>query len=169
MIIQLVQSMPRSERELLGDVVPSAKALAERVKSLAHSLGDLERGLEPGSTEAVSREIEQLEAQANPLDESGSEQRVRRLAHLKRQRRALQEIDRKRAKIADGLESCAMALQSMRFDIVRLRSGTQTTQQVTALALKALELAREVDHALYAHEQVRGLTGRSISAGESSA
>lgn len=169
MIIQLVQSMPRNERDMLGDVVPSAKALGERVKALAQSLAELDRGLEPGGTEAVSREIEQLEAQANPLDESGSEQRVRRLAHLKRQRRALQEIDRKRAKIAERLESCAMALQSMRFDILRLRSGTQTTQNVTALALQALELAREVDHALYAHEQVRGLTGRGVSAGEGSA
>jgi hypothetical protein len=57
----------------------------------------------------------------------------------------------------------------MRFDILRLRAGTQTTQQVTALALQAMELAREVDNAIYAHEQVRGLTGRGASARESRA
>ena len=169
MIVQLVQAMPRSEREVLGDVVPSAKALFERVQSLAKSLAELERGLDTSGSHAVTREIETLEAQANPLDEQASEQRVRRLAQLKRQRRALQEVERRRAKVADSLESCALALQSMRFDILRLRAGTQTTQQVTALALQAMELAREVDNAIYAHEQVRGLTGRGLSARESSA
>jgi serine/threonine-protein kinase len=169
MIVQLVQSMPRSEREMLGDVVPSAKALYERVESLAASLHQLERGLDTAGVQSVSREIETLEAQANPLDEPASEQRVRRLAQLKRQRRSMQELERRRASVADRLESCSLALQSMRFDILRLRSGTQTTQQVTALALQAMELAREVDNAIYAHEQVRGLTRRGATPRESRA
>ncbi|HUF26367.1 MAG TPA: serine/threonine-protein kinase [Gemmatimonadaceae bacterium] len=164
MIVQLVKAMPRGERDALGDVVPSAEALYERVQSLAASQAELERGYDAGVARSVAKEIETLEAQANPLDEVGSDQRVRKLAQLKRQRRSLQEVERRRSSVADKLESCSLALQSMRFDILRLRAGTQTTHQVTALALQALELAREVDHAIYAHEQVRGLTSRSAGA-----
>ena len=61
-----------------------------------------------------------------------------------------------------------MGLDTVEF--VTATQATFATQQATALAIQALELAREVDHALYAHEQVRGLTGRSgLSSRESSA
>ena len=48
----------------------------------------------------------------------------------------------------------------MGLETVEFVMATEATF-VTALAIQALELARAVDHALYAHEQVRGLTGRS--------
>ncbi|MDQ3697073.1 MAG: hypothetical protein M3373_03470 [Gemmatimonadota bacterium] len=60
----------------------------------------------------------------------------------------------------------------MGLDTVELAMDTEatfSTRQVTVLAIRALELARELDDALYAHEQVRGQTARSgVSSRESS-
>ena len=47
-----------------------------------------------GRARAARAEITTLENAANPLDERGSDERVRRLAFLKRQRRALADVDR---------------------------------------------------------------------------
>jgi serine/threonine-protein kinase len=155
--------MPKAERELIPDVVPSALALYDRVRGLAITLADVERSLSPGAAERVETEISTLEAAANPLDRVASEERVRRLAFLKRQRRALADFTQRREQAASKLESCALALQNMRFDILRLRAGAQTPERMTSLALEALSLARDVDYAVSAAEQAGRATDRSSS------
>ena len=90
----------------------------------------------------LEREIQTLENAANPL-ERGSEERVRRLAYLKRQRRALVDADKQRDAVAAKLETCALALQNMRLDLLRLSASPQMHQHITSLANKALSLARE--------------------------
>ena len=52
-----------------------------------------------------------------------------------------------------------MGLDAVEF--VFATAATFATQHVTALAVPALELAGEVDHAPSAHERERGVTGRS--------
>ena len=87
-VMRLVSELPKSQRDALPDVAASATALAEKVRVLAQNLADLERAQAPGGLDTLEREITLLEGQANPLD-GGSEERVRRLAQLRRQRRAL--------------------------------------------------------------------------------
>ncbi|MBI3790976.1 MAG: hypothetical protein HY275_08865, partial [Gemmatimonadetes bacterium] len=135
-------------------------ALADRVESLAALLGDLERNATPGALEIIDREITQLESEANPLDRTGSEERIRRLAYLKRQRRAVADVGARRSQTAARLESCRAALQSMRFDVLRLRTGTQDLAGVTLMAEQALSLAREVDGMVAGSDAVRGLAPR---------
>ncbi|MBA3890300.1 MAG: protein kinase [Gemmatimonadaceae bacterium] len=146
-ISRLVSTLPKSERARIPDVTRSSEALATRVRAIALTLADLERDDSPGALETIEAEVERLEAAANPL-EAGSEERVRRLAYLKRQRRALTETARKRETAENKLETCALALQNMKLDLVRLRSGAQSYKNVTALALDALHLADSVDGAL---------------------
>jgi serine/threonine-protein kinase len=157
-IKRLIDSMSGSDRQLVANVVPSADALLERVRTLAMSLADVERNMPKGQLDAVDAEIARLESEANPLDRVRSEERVRRLAGLRRQRRALSDLTGRRDQMSSRLESCALALQSMRFDVLRLRAGAQSHAQVTSLALEALNLAREVDYAVAANDDVARLT-----------
>jgi eukaryotic-like serine/threonine-protein kinase len=160
-IVQLVESMQKPERDRIADVLPSASALYERVESLAMSLAELERST-PEAAEPIDREIAKLEDQANPLELEASEKRIRRLAFLKRQRRAVADVARRREEARSKLDSCALALQGMRFDLLRFRSGAQTPQGVTQLAEQAMSLAREVDHAVFAADQVSRLSSRTL-------
>jgi serine/threonine-protein kinase len=162
-IVQLIEAMPAAERSRVADVIPSAFALHSRVVSLAVTLADVEREVAPGAEDEVVREIERLEAQANPLEGRASDERVRRLAHLRRQRRALKDVTRRRDETRSALEQCVLALQNMRFEVLRLRAGTLTPQGITQLAEQALMLARDVDVAVSAAGEVSRLTRPSKS------
>jgi serine/threonine protein kinase len=159
-IIRLVNSLPDRERGRVADVVRSANLLQERIGSLALALADLERNNAAGGVDSLESEISMLEGQANPLD-AGSEERVRRLAFLKRQRRSVKDVGERRAAVASKLETCAIALRSMKLDVLRLRAGSQTHQHVTSLALDAVALAESVDSALYVADELNRVTDRS--------
>jgi serine/threonine-protein kinase len=158
-ILRLLERMPSAERSRLPDVGKSADALAEKVRFLAVALSDLERGVVPGGPEALEAEISQLENAANPLDENGSEERVRRLAYLKRQRRAIADVANRRDTVAAKLETCVVALQNIKLDLIRLTAGSQTPQHVTSLAMDALNLADSVDSALATSDEFGRNTG----------
>jgi serine/threonine-protein kinase len=154
-IMALLERMPSSERQRIPDVGRSASALAERVRNLALALGDIDRSAAAGGSEALEAEISRLENAANPLDQTGSDERVRRLAFLKRQRRAIAEVSAKRGSIAAKLETCLVALQNIKLDLIRLNAGSQTPQHITSLAMDALNLADSVDTALYVADEMR--------------
>jgi eukaryotic-like serine/threonine-protein kinase len=154
-ILALLERMPSSERQRIPDVGRSATALAERVRNLALALADIDRSAAAGGSEALEAEISRLENAANPLDQSGSDERVRRLAFLKRQRRAIAEVSAKRGSIAAKLETCVVALQNIKLDLIRLNAGSQTPQHITSLAMDALNLADSVDTALYVADEMR--------------
>jgi len=152
-VIRRLNALPKAERERFSDVARSASALADRVGALALSLEELSRHDVAGSREVLEREIQTLENAANPL-ERGSEDRVRRLAYLKRQRRALVDAEKKRNAVAEKLETCATALQNMRYDMMRLSASPQMHQHITSLANKALSLADDVDVAVHVGDEM---------------
>ncbi|HEY4215938.1 MAG TPA: hypothetical protein VGM67_02310, partial [Gemmatimonadaceae bacterium] len=162
-ILRLLDRMPSSERGRIPDVSRSADALAEKVKYLAVALSDLERTAETGGANALEAEISSLENAANPLDERGSDDRVRRLAYLKRQRRAMADVSQRRDAVAAKLETCVVALQNIKLDLIRLNAGSQTPQHVTTLAMDALNLADSVDSALYVSDEMRNTGTRPAS------
>lgn len=164
-IARIMDSVPRREREQLNHVLPSADALFRKVESLAITAADFERNATPNAGEAIEREITLLEAQANPLDHSASEERVRRLAYLKRQRRAVVDVGSRRDQAIAKLESCRTALQNMRLDLVRLRTGAETHERITLLAEQAMSLARDVDGLVYGADEVARLTARGPRGG----
>jgi serine/threonine-protein kinase len=155
-ILALLERMPTAERSRIPDVGRSAEALADKVRGLAVVLSDLERSNTAGGSEALEAEISRLENAANPLDSKGSEERVRRLAYLKRQRRSIADLANRRDAVAAKLETCVVALQNIKFDLVRLNAGGQTPQHITSLALDALNLADSVDSALAVSDEMRG-------------
>ena len=159
-VLRLLQRMPSAERAHIPDVSRSADALAEKVKSLAVALAEMDRsGASSGAT-SLEAEIARLENAANPLDERGSDERVRRLAKLKRDRRAFADSSSRRDAIAAKMETCLVALQNIKLDLIRLNAGSQTPQHVTTLAMDALNLADSVDAALYVGDESRATGSR---------
>jgi hypothetical protein len=144
-IYRLLNRMPDEDREMLRDVGPSADALFDRILALSQAVTTLERQDVSTQLSNTDREISDLESQANPLDIPASEQRVRRLAMLRRKRRGLVELRARRDDSRAKLESCRIALENVRLDVLRLQSGTQSYQQVTLVAEQAMQLARDVD------------------------
>jgi serine/threonine-protein kinase len=159
-ILRILAGMSADDRVRVPDVARSARTLAQRVSELARTLADLDRGTSPASVEMLEAEITKLEGDANPLDAVGSETRVKRLAFLKRQRRGLSEVVQKRRLVAEKLDTCLSALESMKLDLLRLTAGAETHQHITSLALDALSLADSVDNALAAADEVDRLTSR---------
>jgi serine/threonine-protein kinase len=154
--------LPKAQREQLGDVGRSADALADRVQALALQADEVARQDLEGARAQLESEIRTLENAANPL-ERGSEDRVRRLAYLKRQRRALIDTGNRRDALAGKLETCALALQNMRFDLMRLGVSPQMHQHITSLANQAMNLAENVDDAVFVANEMGRLGGRRVT------
>jgi len=153
----MVLSLPRGDQSLVEGVIPAADGLFKRIQSLAVASAAYEGGIAPSASADLEREIEKLEAAANPLEHQASEERVRRLALLKRQRRKLADDIKKRDDSAAKLESCRLQLQNMRLDILRLRAGgvAEAAGQITQLTNRARALAEDVDAAVAGVDEAR--------------
>jgi serine/threonine-protein kinase len=146
-----------TDRSRIPDVAPTAISLVHKVEQLTATLAATDEALALRPLAAVDEEIERLEAAANPND-ANSETRVRRLASLRRERRATLEIERRREESIARLDACTLALENMRLDLVRLRTGGSSVQSVTQVAEAAMALARDVDRVVGAAQEVRALT-----------
>jgi serine/threonine-protein kinase len=159
-ILRRLNDLPKAQREQLGDVSRSAVALADKVQGLALLYEESARQDISSARDQLEGEINTLENAANPL-ERGSEDRVRRLAYLKRQRRALVDAAQRKDVLGGKLETCALALQNMRFDMMRLGASPQMHQHITSLANQAMSLADNVDDALFVADEMRRTSGGS--------
>lgn len=155
-VVRIVQGLPRRDRELAGDVATSAEALYQRVRLLAESLADLSRRTTNDSASSIDAEITRLEAEANPLDPR-AEERVRRLARLRRDRRSVVDVSARREQAKQKMENCLDALRTMRLDLMRLQAGGESFGSVTLISERAMALAREVDVAVYTADEMRKL------------
>jgi len=152
-------NMPPDEREQIPEVATSADAVFRKVQQLALSLSDMDRGAGRESPEVVEKEISTLESQANPLDYTASEGRVRRLAFLRRERRALVEVDRKKKEAQEKLDNCRQLLRSMRLELVRFRTGGLNAQPtgLTMVTQQAQSVVREMGYLSEANAELNAL------------
>jgi serine/threonine-protein kinase len=164
-VLRSFQSLSRSDREMMSEVPETTQALYSRIEALALNLAELDRNAPSEGARPVEDEIQRLEAQANPLDTRASEERVRRLAYLKRQRRAIHDVGDRRSTSREKLERCVLALQNMRLDLMRLKAGSQTVQQVTLVAERAMNIARDVESAVYVADEMAKLNRRPALGG----
>ena len=93
-ILRMVSSLPPSDQSLVDGVIPATEALFQRIQLLAQATAADEKSSAPDALAQIESQISELEAQANPL-ERGSEDRMRRLALLKRQRRGVADVTRR--------------------------------------------------------------------------
>ena len=158
-IHRLLLNMPPDEREQIPEVAGSADAVFKRVQQLALTLSDIDRGAGRDTPESVEKEIATLEAEANPLDYRASEDRVRRLAMLRRQRRALAELTRKKRESQEKLDNCRQLLRSMRLELVRFRTGGLNAQPtgLTMVTQQAQSVVREMGYLSDANAELNAL------------
>ena len=151
--------MPSDQREQIPEVAASADAVFRKVQQLALSLSDMDRGAGGQTPDTVEKEISTLEGQANPLDYRASEERVRRLALLRRERRALAEVERRKKEAQEKLDHCRQLLRSMRLELVRFRTGGANTQYsgLTMVTQQAQSVVREMGYLSDANAELNAL------------
>jgi len=152
-------NMPQDDKDQIPEVATSADAVFRRVQQLALSLSDMDRSAGRETSEGVEKEITTLESQANPLDYNASEGRVRRLAMLRRQRRALVEIARKKKEAQEKLDHCRQLLREMRLELVRFRTGGLNAQPtgLTMVTQQAQSVVREMGYLSDANAELNAL------------
>jgi serine/threonine-protein kinase len=150
-ILQLLDRLPPSERKLLPEVQQTVNGLYERATDVARTLHAMDSNMD---TEGLGQIDERIAALAKEPDD---QERARRLNLLQRQRQTIIDLRGRRGQVASHLESCVLAMQNVRFDLLRLRSAgvaavlgdlTQATQQAKALS-------RDVDNAIAAAGEIR--------------
>jgi serine/threonine-protein kinase len=150
-IIKLVSKLPSSERKMLPEVQPTADALYARATDLARTLHAMDSNFD---SEGLAQIDDRIAGLAREPDDP---ERARRLNLLQRQRQTITDLRSRRSQVASHLESCVLAMQNVRFDLLRLRSAgvaavlgdlTQATQQAKALS-------RDVDNAIAAAGEIR--------------
>ena len=150
-IIKLMSKLPASERKLLPEVQQTADALYTRAADLARTLQAMDSNLDSENLAQIDERIAGLSREPEDTERS------RRLSLLQRQRESIAVLRERRSQVASHLESCVLAMQNVRFDLLRLRSAgvaavlgdlTQATQQAKALS-------RDVDNAIAAAGEIR--------------
>jgi serine/threonine protein kinase len=150
-ILKLVAKLPASERKLLPEIQQTADALYARATDLARTLHAMDTNLDSQEVAAIDERI------AGISREPDDPERARRLGLLQRQRQTISDLRGRRSQVASHLESCVLAMQNVRFDLLRLRSAgvaavlgdlTQATQQAKALS-------RDVDNVIAAAGEIR--------------
>jgi len=154
-----IMGMTKSEREMIPDVSESADAVYRKAMQVATTLAELDLRDARDTPESIEKEINDLEAKANPLDYRASEERVRRLAHLKRQRRVVADLRKTRAESEAKLEHCRTLLRSMRLELMRYRSAglSRTPAGLTMVTQQAQVVVKEMGYLSDAAAEVNAL------------
>jgi serine/threonine-protein kinase len=133
--------------------MPTADALVERVGTIAQSLQRLEGDVTPDMLEKLdARLAEARGVGAIPAD------RERRVQLLERQRTSVVDLLEHRATLTAQLESASLALQNVKLELLKLRSGGlgAAMNDVTTATQEARALSRDIKYALEAAAEVRG-------------
>ena len=150
-ILKLMSKLPASERQMLPDVQQTADGLYARATDVARTLHAMDTNMD---SEGLAELDERIAGLSREPDDP---ERARRLNLLQRQRKTISDLRGRRSQVASHLESCVLAMQNVRFDLLRLRSAgvaavlgdlTQATQQAKALS-------RDVDNAIAAAGEIR--------------
>ncbi|HEX9704122.1 MAG TPA: protein kinase [Gemmatimonadales bacterium] len=154
-ILRILEKLPKSERKMLPDVEVTVEALLQRAEGLARMLATMTGGVDEVQLKRLDERIEANGRQPQ------SDERERQHDLFQRQRQALVDLLQRQKTIEGQVESCVLAMQNVRFDLLRLKSAgvaavlddlTQATQQARALS-------RDVDHAIAAVGEIREVLG----------
>jgi serine/threonine-protein kinase len=154
-ILKIMERVPASERKLLPDVVVTVDALLRRAEELARMLHGMSADVDEAALTRLEDRIDSVKRH-----EEGTE-RERQLNLLERQRQALGDLLTRRRRVEEQIESCVMAMQNVRFDLLRLRSAgvAAVLSDLTNATQQARALSRDVDHAIAAADEIQDVLG----------
>ncbi len=150
-IVQLVGKLPESEKKLLPEIVPTVESLLNRGVELAGTLHQMEGEVDRDALDRLEERIVLAEA------EGEGKERDRRLDLMRRQKQTLSELLDRRGKVEAQFDSCVLAVQNMRFDLLRLRSAgvAAVLDNITMVTQQAKALNRDVNAAIAAAGEIR--------------
>ena len=138
-----------AEKELLPEILPTVESLVERVRTLAGALHALDTEASPEALVRLQMRI--TDAHALP---SETPERGRRVELLERQMATLTDLAERRTALAQQMEHALLVLETMKLDLMRLRSSGlearladqgPVTQEMRALARDVQRVAEAVD------------------------
>lgn len=149
-ILSLMSQLSPADKEMLPDIVDTTEGLYARAAQLAGTLGSMDAlGIE---------DTPRIEARLADLKQRpAGEERDRQISLLEQQLQRCNELNAQRTQFADRFESCVLAMQNVRLDLMRLKQSgigavlnglTMATQQARALS-------RDVDNAIGAAAEVK--------------
>jgi serine/threonine-protein kinase len=150
-ILKLLARLPASERKMLPEIQQTADALYARATDLARTLHAMDSNLD---SEGLAQIDERIAGLGREPDDP---ERTRRLGLLERQRQTIADLRSRRSQVASHLESCVLAMQNVRFDLLRLRSAgvAAVLGDLTQATQKAKALSRDVDNVIAAAGEIR--------------
>jgi hypothetical protein len=136
---------------MLPEVQQTADALYARASDLARTLHAMDTNLDTEGLTLIDERI------AGITREPDDPERSRRLALLQRQRQTILDLRDRRGQVAAHLESCVLAMQNVRFDLLRLRSAgvAAVLDDLTHATQQAKALSRDVDNVIAAAGEIR--------------
>jgi hypothetical protein len=154
-ILRIMERVPKSEKKLLPDVAATIDGLLNRAEELARALYAMSAGVDATALARLQEKLEAIKRQPE------SAERERQLDLLERQRQTLTDLLTRRQLIEDQIESCVLAMQTVRFDLLRLRSAgvAAVLDDLTHATQQARALSRDVDHAIAAAGEIREALG----------
>ena len=153
-ITDVATKLSPDELLVLPDVAGTAASLDERIRALASALHQLDRDASPSALQRLDQRIK--EARATPGE---SAERERRIGLLERQRTTLQDLATRRDTVGHQLENASILLQTMKFDMLKLRSsGVESRLADSTMATQeARAVATDIERLVAAASEVRKL------------
>ncbi len=153
-IAEVVTKLSPDELLALPDVMGTAASLEERIRALASALHQLDRDASPSALQRIGQRIEA--ARATPGNSAGRE---RRIGLLERQQTTLKDLATRRDTMAHQLENASILLQTMQFDMLKLRSsGVESELADSIMATQeARAVATDIERLVDAANEVRKL------------
>jgi hypothetical protein len=152
MILSLMSKLSTTDKEMLPDIVDTTEGLYARASQLAETLNSME-GLGIDDTPRIEMRLADLRQR------DAGEERDRQISLLEQQLRRCRELSVQRTQFADRFESCVLAMQNVRLDLMRLKqSGVGAVLNgLTMATQQARALSRDVDNAIGAAAEVKAL------------
>jgi serine/threonine-protein kinase len=125
--------------------------LYTRALDLARTLNALDTEIQPESMRQIDDRLATLES------EPPGEERDRHRRLLERQRQTFTDLEQRRGQVSAHLESCVLAMQNMRLDLLKLKSSgvADVMSELTMATQQAKALSRNVDNAIAAAGEIR--------------
>lgn len=150
-IYALLDRMNPEDAKLLPDVAHTVDGLYQRASDLGRTLAAMEVSVSTGEVPRVEQRLQLM------LQEPASEDRDRKEAMLRRQLDTLGGLQKRYDEMKAHFESCTLAVQTMRYDLLRLRSQgiSSVANDLTQATQAAKALSRDVDMAIEAAGELR--------------
>ncbi|MGH7561986.1 MAG: hypothetical protein ACRENB_13330, partial [Gemmatimonadales bacterium] len=155
-ILGLMAKLPEADRKQLPeDVVQTADELYSRALDMARTLHEMDQSFGTDTPERIRQKLDLAR-----LREEG-EERDRQIRLLEQQLKTAQDLTERRDKISGRLESSILAMQNMRYDLMRLRTAGvgAVLSDLTSATQQARAISRDVDHVIAAASEVREAMG----------